>query len=274
MNETQPHGSNHPDEQYRQSAAQREAQREQAYYDRKWQEDERSYSRRQASKRFWVLAIFGFAVLSMFGALVFSKVRKELAQVSALAHLQAQLTLRQRTIDGESPLSPPPPAPVLLVAPPGPGSAPHEKHSERDGLPVVPPEVFIKLMDALFGGGTAAVSSTAELTKKFAEAGIRITEDAAQQILRAVLRPKNTPPATPAGAAGGAPTAASVGPVQVFVQCTPTPPQATPAPRPTVPRKPPRCTAPKESPTAHPHRQADEPATEESSGRAPGASTQ
>ncbi|SFD33888.1 hypothetical protein [Paracidovorax konjaci] len=273
MNEMQPHGSNHPGEQDRQSAAQRELQWEQANYDRKWQENERSYTRRQAAKRFWVLVVFGFAVLAMFGALVFSKVHRELAQVSAPAHSQALSTLMQRSMERGSPPTPLP-APVILVAPASPGAAPHEKHPERDGLPTVPPEVFIKLMDTLFGGSTAVVSSTAELTKKFAEAGIRITEDAAQQILRALLRPKDSPPATPTGAAAGSPAAASVGPVQVFVQCTPTPPRATPAPRPNVPRKPPRCTIPQDSIATHPPRSAGEPTTEEPGSRAPGISTQ
>ncbi|WPB55496.1 hypothetical protein [Xylophilus sp. GOD-11R] len=140
---------------------------------------------------------------------------------------------------------PPPPPPFLVVDVPRAGD-PSGQRAERGGLPSIPPEVITSLIGKLFDGGTAAVTTTGDLTRKFADAGIRITEDAARQILAALLRPGSQGQKSPPGAA----PASAINSMQFNLSCAPERPTVIVKPPPPIPKPKPKpvCIAPAPEP--------------------------
>jgi hypothetical protein len=228
------------------SARKQEREYEQLRYNRQWQENERTYTRRQSNWRFLNYLMLAWATLVIFYLLAFQKIElersaREVSQLPTQIATQVPPSLHPQA---NVPNSMPPT--VLLVEPSGLNDMP-SKLTERNGVPVVPSEIFVKLIDKLFEGGTSAVRTTGDVTKKFAESGMRVGEDAAKQILAALLRPSKEP--TPvAGTPAGTPltptltSAQTIAPIHVFMNCAPNRTSVTPTPNPTSVRRPPRCT--------------------------------
>ena len=230
------------------SLRERRLERQKLLHDRRWREDEREYSRRwledervynrgQSQRWYFFFTMFVVAATALLFMLAWAKVQREWRSFGADAQSRVipEKAASQPMYDsgGAAPIPPV----VLLVGSLRSGEA-SDKPNDRSGTPVVAPEVFSKLMEKLFDGGTVAVSSAGDLTRKFAEAGIRISEDGAKQVLAAILRPSQ------ARAVAASSPPSGPGSIQLFLNCGAPQGAAPPVKRPPAAHPIARCTAP------------------------------
>ena len=217
--------------------------REQIQYDREWLRNERAYNRRQAAFRFATFFLFTFWVFTLLSFLVNAKIQREGNRDTPFVKLNYYSHASELSNGKDELTTTSPSTPIVLLIEPLKSGEVQGKIAEHDGLPVLPPELITRLFDKLFDNGISAVSSTADIISKFREAGIRIAEDSAKQLLAALLRPAATTSPSEKQSPSGT-TSASTGSIQVLVNCSSTKPSNKNFPPTSAPKAKQRCEAP------------------------------